>query len=95
MRTTLLTAGIALLAMTMTAAHADDSWKGPGWYQVFDDGHGIVMIWSGTYPDEAACTNYVKQKFADQAYVQSMIVKYGDPQVWSFSCPYLKEDLPD
>jgi hypothetical protein len=28
---------------------ADDSWKGPGWYQVFDDGHGIVMIWSGTY----------------------------------------------
>ena len=36
-----------------------------------------------------------KQKLADPAYVKSMTAKYGDPQVWSFSCPYLKEDLPE
>jgi hypothetical protein len=93
---------IALLSIaTLTAAAAsnaraaDENWKGPGWYRVFDDGQGIVMTWSGPYPNEAACTSYVQKKFADPAYVQSMTVKYGDPKVWSFGCPYLEKDLPD
>jgi hypothetical protein len=91
---------IALLAITFLFvteiyAHAGANWKGPGWYQIFDDGHGIEMIWTGRYPNEGACRNFVKQRFADRAYVQSMIVKYGDPKIWGFNCSYLKKDLHD
>ncbi|HEY7977435.1 MAG TPA: hypothetical protein VID67_04515 [Rhizomicrobium sp.] len=93
---------IAFSAVATSPLYADDSWKGPGWYQVFDDtediddGGEITMIWTGPYPNEAACVNYVKQKFADPAYVQSMIAKYGSPNKdWTFSCSHLDEDLPD
>jgi hypothetical protein len=86
---------VIFLFVTEMSVHADENWKGPGWYQVFDDGQGIEMIWTGPYPNEGACRNFVKGRFADRAYVQSMIVKYGDPKVWGFNCPYLKKDLPD
>lgn len=92
-------AAAAFSVATIAPSFADDSWKGPGWYQVFDDNDvdagEIIMIWTGPYPDEAACTNYVNQKLADAAYVQSMIRKYGDPKDWSFSCAHLEQDLPD
>ena len=91
----LLVAAIAGAAGLPTARAESDNWKGPGWYQVFDDGQGIVMIWGGPYADEAACVSYVKGRLADKAYVASMIVKYGDPKVWGFDCRNLTADLPD
>jgi hypothetical protein len=56
-----------------TAYANDQSWKGPGWYEVLYTEDSGLMIYSGPYADKNTCETHVN----DPAHAENMHRKYG------------------
>ena len=68
---------VMLAVAVSTSAHSAD-WNGPGWYEVLYTSTSGYMIWHDSpFRDEAACNTYVKDRFNDKTYAESMRQKYG------------------